>query len=447
MNPGIRWHAVALSLLALTIGSFVARAQTAKDPAVKSDESLSVPPTPAAQGTSLKLDLGQNLESRLTGGLNFTGMYTNNVFLTPTDHQSDMSYDIQPYISWQEFTSRLSLDLSGGAGFVVNQRFNETNQATENFSVNLTSHLRRYVTLRLDNSFVNTTGLFSGTGAASDQSGIGVVQQANSTLITPASHILTNTSLAEVNYQFNSTSNVGVRGVASILRYPDGAQSVTNVPLYEGESYAAEVFYNHQVTTRQWTGVTLRWQRFDAQSSLVTTDADSVLFFYSIQPTTAINISLFGGPQLTTSHVAPSLASTIPPFNPRSWTPATGATLAWQKSHTSAHVSYIREANDGGGLFSAVTNETVQAGIRQQLSQRQQVTFAFTYADNQTLVPGVTLRGFSGQGEFSRRLTGSLSAGLGYRFEQQGQTGATAPGRASRGWFSFSYEFSRPLGH
>lgn len=434
-----------ISLVAVGLSAFLCAAQTANDPnSGKSDRNMTVPATQAGVGTSLALTDGR--ESSLSGGLGVTGMYTDNIFLSSSVQQSDFSYDIQPYLAWRQFTSRLSLEMSGGAGIIVNQRTSERNQAAENFSVDLTYRLQRYLTLRIDDSFVNTSGLFSGITANADQSGIGVVQQSNSTLITPASHTLTNSTLVELTDQFSSRSNVGGRGVVSILRYPGGAQSVANVPLYEGESYAVEAFYNHQLSERQWFGLTLRAQRFDSQSKLETTDAESALFFYSLQPIPTVNISFFGGPQLTVTSVVPALAGTIPSSDRRHWTPAAGATLDWQKAHTSAHLSYIRQASDGGGLSSAVTNETVQAGIRRQLSTRQQLTFAFTYAANETLVPGVKLRGYSGQGEFSRRLTGNFSAGVGYRFEQQGSAGDAQPARANRTWISFSYEFSRPLG-
>ena len=120
--------------------------------------------------------------------------------------------------------------------------------------------------------------------------------------------------------------------------------------------------------------------------------------------------------------------------------------MSWQKSRTSAHVSYIRQASDGGGLFSAVTNETVQAGIRQALTDRQQVTLTFTYGGNETLAPGVTLRGYSGQAEYTRRLAAGLHGGIGYRFDRQGVDGTNTPARANRFWVSLSYEFSKPLG-
>jgi hypothetical protein len=440
----MRTRSTLLFPLLLTLWLALAQAQNAPSTGAAIEEGLAVPATQAAR--SLPLVLGSEArESRLAGGISFTGMYTDNVFLSANGQQSDVSYEVQPYLAWQKFTSRLSLDLSGGAGLVANQHINERNQASEDFGVDLAYRLKPHLRFRVDDAFVNTTGLFSGLNS-SQQSGIGIVQQQNSTLVTPASHVLTNSTLTELNYQFAPHSEAGVRGVVSILRYPDGSSSISNVPLFEGQSYSVETFYNHQFSARQWFGITLRAQRFESDSSQVRTDAGSALLFYSLVPTSALSISLLAGPQVTNTYVSPSLAATLGPFDRHSWTPTVGATLSWQRSRTSAHLSYIRQASDGGGLSSAVTNDTVQAGIREALTDRQQVTCTFTYGGNQTLAPGVTLRGYSAQAEYTRRLAAGLHGGFGYRFDQQRVDATNAPARANRFWVSLSYEVSKPLG-
>jgi hypothetical protein len=435
------------ALVCLLLAGAWARAQSQKDPGAASfDQVMTLPPTQAGQSPGLKVGNELGRESTLSGGISVTAMYTDNVFLTATGKQDDISYDLQPHIAWRQFTPRLSLELGGGAGVVVNQKVGERNMAAENFSLELSYRLQQHVTLRVSDGFVNTSGLFSGITTPASQSGTGVVQQANSTLITPASHILTNSALSEITYQFSGNSNVGARGVVSILRYPGGATSVSNIPLFEGQSYAAEAFYNHRITARQYFGFTLRGQRFDSDKSLVVTDSGSVLLFYSLQPTSSLNLSFFGGPQLTNSRVDPSLLSTVGTFNGHQLLPSGGATLVWQKSHTTANLSYVRQASDSGGLVSAVVNQTVQAGLRKQLTDRQEVTLAFTYATNETLVPSVKLHGYSGSAEYTRHISRAFSAGGGYRWEQQNVAGATTPARANRVWLSLSYEMSRPLG-
>jgi hypothetical protein len=435
----------AVCLLALS--ALWAVAQTQKDPAAPTlDQVMNVPPTLAGQSQPLKVGNELGRESSLSGGISFTTMYTDNLFLTATGHRSEISYEVGPHIAWRQFTPRLSLELDGGAGFIANQHFNERNMASENANFELSYRLRPHLTLRASDGFANISGLFSGVGTATSQTGVGVVQQANSTVITPASHILTNTSLGELTYQFSAASNVGARGVVSILRYPDGATSVSNIPLYEEQSYSAEAFYNHRFSPRQWLGLTLRGQRFDSAKSLIVTDSGSVLLFYSLQPTSTINLTFFGGPQLISTRVDPSLLTTIGPFDAHQLLPSGGATFVWQKSRTIANLSYVRQANGGSGLGSAVTNQTMQAGLREQLTDRQDVTLAFTYATNETLVTNVKLHSYSARAEYTRRLTRSLAASLGYGWEQQNETTALLPARANRVWISLSYEMSKPLG-
>jgi hypothetical protein len=434
----------AVSLVVLS-GLF-AVAQTQKDSGATFDQVLNVPPTQAGQSQPLKVGNELGRESSLSGGITFTTMYTDNLFLTPTGHRDEISYEAGPHIAWQQFTRRLSLELGGGAGVLVNQHFNERNTASENFNLELSYRLQQHVTWRVSDAFVNTSGLFSGVGAPVSQSGVGVVQQANSTILTPASRFLTNSALSELTYQFSASSNVGARGVFSILRYPGGATSVNNIPLFEGQSYAAEAFYNHRFSPRQWFGLTLRGQRFESDKSLIITDSGSVLLFYSLRPISTVTLSFFGGPELINSRVDPSLLIRVGPFKAHQLLPSGGTTFVWQKSRTTANLSYVRGASGGGGLVSAVTNQTVQAGLRQQLTDRQDLALAFTYATNETLVSSVSLHSYSGRATYTRHFTRSFSGTLGYGWEQQNGTGASLPARANRVWVSLSYEMSKPLG-
>ena len=432
---------VSVALLAATV-----LAQSREPEPALADERIAPPATMAGRGEPLVFLSELGHESTLSAGVGFSGVYTDNTFLVATPRENDMSYEFNPHLSWQQFTSRMNLDLSLAAGFVANQRFTQRNQSSQNFAVDFTYRLRPYVNLRLSNAFVNTMGLFSGPAIATIPSSIGVVQQPTSTVLTPAAHIITNSTLAELNYQFSARSIIGARAVYALLRYPDAAPSVGNVPLFEGQSYSAEVFYNTQLSMRHWLGVTLRAQRFDAHSSLVTTNAQSILLLYSFKPLQNVSLSLFAGPQLTTLHVDHTLVTTIPAFEPRRWSPAAGATLGWQGHHTSATVSYTRQVNDGGGLASAVVGDAVQAGVRRQLGTRQQISASFTYGSNETLIPGINLRSYSSRVDFSRRLTRSVVGGVGYGFDQQKAASTQAAAQANRIWFSLGYDFTRPLG-
>lgn len=382
----------------------------------------------------------------VAGGISVSQMWTDNVDLAPTGQVSDFSWDIAPNITLNHFTPRLSYDLGVLAGFVVNRDLTDRNRASQTAAFDLSYGLAQFVTLRLSDSFTNIMGLWSGAGAAtgSTGAGIGSVQQPNRSLFTYGD-LRSNTALAELTTQFGPSSFAGVRGTYSYLSYPSAANDPVLGTLYGGNTYSAEAFYNHQFTARNWGGITVRAERFDIDNAVGRTDTVSMLLFYALSFRPKMSLSFFGGPELSVT--APPEGTPIPvaPFSRRMWSPTGGVIFAGQGRTMSGAASYTHGISDGGGLASAVTLDSADAQILRQFWRHLQLGPGFTYALNTPIVPGPTIRTYSGRFQVTYRLR-NCSFGAGYARDDRSDVNATSSASANRVWVSFFYGFLKPLG-
>jgi hypothetical protein len=341
----------------------------------------------------------------------------------------------------------LSYDLGLLAGFAVNRTLDQRNQATQSADADLSYGVSRFVTLRLSDRFMNTTGLLSGAGAGATSmsgAGIGAVQEANSALFTYG-RFRTNTVLAELSGQFSASRFGGVRGTQSYTWFPSGATSPVLGPLYGGQSYSAEAFYNHRFSLRNWGGITARGQRFEINPSSGRTDTVSLLFLYAVNIRPTMSLSFFGGPELSTTSVPQGLLTGIS-FPRRMWSPATGAVFSQQGHSTSETVSFTRQVSNSGGLQSAVTLSSIDAEILRRIGRRFAVGPAFGYTENVPIVTGQTFRTYSGRLQFTYQMGSHYSMNGGYARDQQASVVSNATASANRVWISFAFEFLKPIG-
>jgi hypothetical protein len=373
-------------------------------------------------------------------------MYTDNVELATSEGLSDLSYDIQPHLVLSHSAPRLSYNLGVLAGFLVNKDLPGRNQSTQSAALDVSYGLAQFVTLRVSDSFTNSTGLWNGTNTVSPTdagAGIGAVQQANPALLTYG-RFRTNTALADLTAQLTRTSYAGARASQTYLWFPTAVTDPVVGTLFGGQSYSAELFYNHQFTARNWGGITGRVQRFDLSQSEGRTDTTSVLFFYAATLRPHMTLSLFGGPEF--SITSPPAAESIPAnsFARRMWSPAAGAVFDWQGPRTAGSISYSRQINNSAGLSSAVTLSGVEAELTRRVG-RLTVGPGFGFTENIPIVANPTLRTYSGRGQLNYRI-GNSTIGGGYARDNRSAVGSNLSASANRVWISYSYDFLRPLG-
>ncbi len=417
----------------------------AQEPEVQTseDQPISPPPVLNGQAPSLAFRTEKVPSNYLSAGIGFTGAFTDNALMSSINPISDFSYAIQPHMTFSQAMPRLNWDVNLGAGVIINQHLAEENQFARSAELDLTYRISSNVSLRLGNTFVDTTGLFAELNPM--QSDIGSVEQPNNSLLVPlVQRTVTNVSLAELSYQFSSKSTVGARGTFSILDYPGSSPNAQSGFLYDTQAYLVEAFYNYNMSPKQWVGVALRAQRFN--TSIVSTDTNSLLFYYSRQTAKNLTVSVFAGPE---SYNTPRFSDSLTPLGlvqGQQWTSAEGVALSWQRERTSVAAAFSRQLSDGAGLYSAVILQSANVSLRRQLGRGLEARLVFTYAANDPLQAGNSLHGISGLCELQQRLGSSFLVRLGYARQQQQWPGSQSSATANISWVSVFYSFSHLFG-
>ncbi len=404
------------------------------------------PATLSGQAAPRGLLLERSSPNYVVGGFSVTQMYTDNVELTENG-VSDLSWNIEPYISLSHSSPRLVYALGIHAGFTANRTLHQRNQATQTAALDLSYALGRFTTLRFSDTFANSNGLWSGRGtqATDAGSGIGPIQQPN-----PASYTYgeyrSNTVLAELSRQLTVNGSGGIRGTYSITWFPNSASSPTAGRLYGGQTYSAEAFYNHRLSSRQWVGVTARAQRFDVTEFVGRTDALSALFLYAINIRPTLNIAFFGGPELSMTS-APSVGPVpVNPFPRRMWSPAVGTVFSWQQRRTGVLVSWARQTSDGAGLGSASTSSSANASLSQLIGRHLEAGIGIGYTDSEPIVTRSTIRTYSEFAQLTYRVRETYAFSGGYSRNDQTAIATSTTMSANRVWVSVSIGFLRPIG-
>jgi len=439
----MKFSLVIMVLVLLVAGSAAQQSEPSQSPSV---DQAPAPATLAGQSSPRGLQIEGAAPNYVTGGVSITQMFSDNAELTSNDRVSDLSWEIMPHLGLVHSSTRLTYDLNAMGGFVVNRTLNDRNRSTATGAADLSYRLTQFVTMRLSDSFMNTTGLWSGlTPATAMASGIGAVQAPNSSVFS-YERFRSNTALGELSGQLSASSFAGIRAEHSYTWFPDGASSPLVGQLYDGQIYTAEAFYNRHFTARNWGGITLRAQRFDLEGSLGHTDSGSALVFYGVNLRPNMSISFFAGPELSVTSAPQGIVPSSPTFARRQWTPAAGAVFAWQGQRTSTNASFTRQTNSGGGLPSAVLLTSGTADILKQFGPRFALGPGFAYTESEPIIQTQTLRTYSGLLQFTYRVGRNYTFNGGYARDGQIAVGTNSSTSADRVWISFSLDFIRPLG-
>ena len=274
-------------------------------------------------------------------------------------------------------------------------------------------------------------------------------------MITPLADSTSNNSGLGLTYQFSASSLVGVSGNYYFVNYGSVAGTPGTSGFIDSRSASAASFYAHRFSNRHWLGATYNFQQlmFDPGGR---TTIHRILGFYSLTVGSHMTLSLWAGPQYSTSFISNVLAPQPSGGTlalPSQWSPAAGAMFDWQGSHTSLHAGYSQQISDGGGLAEAVTMQagrcrdqaTVDCALdskcRGRLREEQSATYDF-----------LRLRLFGRSKELPEsnyRLTDNLGVSVLYGRQQQRYEYPLLPSATAnqnRVWFSLSYAFARPLG-
>lgn len=429
---------------------------------VADSQPLPLPAPVSGQGPSLAFNSELGDTNFLVGGVSLAATFDDNALNTTTNPVSDTAYSILPHIALDQSRGRAKWSLDYAGGLTVNQRLTNRNQGSHSVGFESEYRAAPHLTFRLRDRFVDTTSFFALDSNAPVASSGGILQRPNDTVITPLARQLGNFTEAEVEYQAGAGTLVGANGSFYFNNYSDESNGSTTTPgLMNTQSQQAQAFFSHRFTTRNWSGVTYRFQRLGFEGGTDTTFAHSVLFFHTVYLKPNLTFSVFAGPEysetsaqsVSTQVQLPLILVTSTAVDRQMWSAAGGASFAWQGEHTSLHTDFVRRISDGGGLLGAVRVNSVDAEVRHQLGRRSSVQLGAGYAMNDSIdfasAPGASIRSVSGRIGFDHQLGNNLFVDINYGRDNQRQssTGANESlTNHNRAWISLSYNFSRPLG-
>lgn len=448
---------VAVSILFLVASAWAQDAYTAPTPAFGSEHPYTevlLPPSPV-NGVQMPLAFSSDgsRSNFLSGGIQFGSGYNDNALVTPNDPISNVSVLVIPRIEIRQNRERWSFDFAYSPGITINQNLSEQNQFAQSLSFSANYRLSPHVSLQLRDNFAITNNLFS--GLFGNTPGPGPLQQSNSSVITPLADSTSNNTGLGLTYQFSASSLVGVSGNYYFVDYGSVAGTPGISGFINSRSASAASFYAHRFSNRHWLGATYNFKQlmFDPGGRTV---VHGVLGFYSLILGAHMTLSLWAGPQYSTTFISNVLASQLSAGStlalPSQWSPAGGVTYRWEGTRTSLHVGYSRLITDGSGVAEAVTSQQADAEFRRRLAARWTATVGVAYARNNPLhilSAAAPLRSFQGNAGIEYRFTDNLGMGVSYGRQQQQYEYLLLPSATAnqnRVWFSLSYGFTRPLG-
>jgi hypothetical protein len=411
-------------------------------------EPLNPPGVLTGDRPPLVLSSDVELENVLSGSLQWTALFNDNVLATSSNRFRDVAHLIAPGISITQSRSRGRWSLAYKPGFTFNQRFDQLNQSAHTLNMDLSYRFSPHVTLRLRDGFDKTTNLFSGWFAAGSAPGFGLLEQPNQSVLTPLTERTGNTADAELTYQFSRDSLVGAGATHYFVDYGRPATAgLSN--LIDTRSIATDGFYAHRFANKHWAGTSYSFQQLSFEGGH-RTSIHRMLFLYALPMAGHATVTFWAGPEYASTDVA------IPNISIRAgstWSGAGGVAFSWQGQRAGVRTEYQRRINDGGGLAEAVTLQQANAELRYRLAARWTASTGIGYANNDPVNGNSNLVRqtevlFAGAG-IEHVVRQNLILSFHYRRDNQRypDQGPAFPSiHRNEASFTLTYQFTRPLG-
>ena len=406
------------------------------------DSPMQVPPPVSGQAYPSTF-AGDTAQNYWKGGFTLTSAYSSNIG-GGSNPVGAMNYSFWPTIGVSKSTSQLQLLLNYSPGFTLYQHASGSNQADQNFNVNLQYRASPTLTFSLQDGFVKTSNLFAQPNplAVTPVSG---APASGATVIAPLGNQISNMTGAQANYQVTATSMIGFSGTFNTLYYPDPGQ-VSG--LYNSQSTGGSLFYSRQLGEKYFAGASYQYQHILAYQTGMpgsTSQIQTFSGFLSVYLRPTFSISVSGGTQYSAATQLP-----FPPSN--SWTPTFTVSAGWQGQRTTLAANYSHVVSGGGGLNGAFHSETAGVSANWKMTRDWNTGVAATYADSTSLTP-LFLNSFGGR-TIAGTLTAQRAVGehwsvqFGYSWTHQVYEEIaviTGTPNVNRVFVSLNYQFTRPL--
>lgn len=386
----------------------------------------------------------------LRGGISFISAYTDNALTGANGAPiSDVSNSVAASIAMDETTPRMRSTLTYAPGYTFYERITSRDESDQNASINFRYLLSPHMTFTARDSLQRSSSVFNQPDLAS-QPVSGGISTANFSVIAPIADVLRNSGNVGLNYQFALNGMLGVSGAFSNLHYPNPSE-VTG--LFDSSNQSGSVFYSTRISKVNYLGASYQYQRLVSYpgEGINETQTQAVTGFYTYTPSAQFSISAFGGPQYSDT-MQPAISG-IPIPAAKSWSPAVGGSMNWQRNRMNLAASYSHAISGGSGLVGAVHMDGGTITTGQRFTKSLSSSISGSYTQNKvigSLLPGAS-NGHSiiGTASLTKEIGASIGVQLGYSRLHQNYAGESVLSEnpdTNREFISISYHFTRPLG-
>jgi hypothetical protein len=406
---------------------------------------------PPVSGVAYDTGFTSEMESNyLRGGMTITGAYSNNITGIETSNPvGGASMSIWTMLELNKSTSRGHYLVSYSPGYTFYPSMSALNQPNQNAAIDLQYRLSPNASASLRETFQQTSNILTQPNPLSVTVVSGSAPSLSQAIAPAVANQLSNSANAQLTYQLDATSMIGVDGTFGNLRFPNPAEATG---LYNSNSAGGSVFYSRSLSDKYQFGANYLYQSFESfpagtqNRTNTQTQTQTAFLFLSINLKPTLSLSFSAGPQYVISNQG-SLPAVV------SWSPLTMVSIGWRGGRTSLAASYARIVAAAGGLNGAFYSNSVTASARWQMARTWSGGVSGSYALYQSLTPLFVLTSTGGHtligtASVEHTLGEHLRAGAGYSWVQQNYSGGTAISNSpntSRAFISISYSFLRPL--
>jgi hypothetical protein len=265
-----------------------------------------------------------------------------------------------------------------------------------------------------------TTGF---EGVADSSSGSGSSAPApppDQTILTTSGEVIDNNAGAQATYKFNKkmSLNAGVnfsefRSIGAVGFNSDG------MSIHAG--------FNDRISARNSTGASYSFSHFSFPGTGVYFDSNGISGTISHTFNKRLSVSGSVGPSFIVTNAnenvnpggAVTASSTGTTTSKAAYNAA--ASVSYTARKTGYHVSYDHGTSDGAGFLLGAQFDTVDAGASRRVGQKGNAGLSFGYRRTSDLLAtgGQSYSGIFGGAQYSRKLTESVSAFVGYTVTTQ----------------------------
>lgn len=408
------------------------------------DVPMNMPPP--VNGASYPSQVGSaERQDYVSLGISVNAGYNSNVLPGLTGQPiSDEVYSFLPLFNLSKETPRQTLALNYNSGYTVFQHTSTLNYMDQGITGLLTQRFTRHVTLSLNDSFVQASGIFNQPGALPGGSISGSVSASSQVVLAPYANELLNSSNAALTDQFAKDTMVGGSFITQTLRFPNPSQADG---LDNMQSYGGTAFLNRRASDKQYVGAIYEYLRTTTDPVVSTTEGQTIYGYLTYYFNRTASLSLAAGPERITT-TAPG----VPTY--QSWEPAANVSLGWQAGQANLAASYARSAGAAGGLPGAYTMDTANLAAAWQPNREWTASASGSYALYKSLTPqlGLSFPGghtVSGSVALQRTFNAQFSAQVGYMRLHESYSGVPvieANPDSDEVYATITYQFSRPIG-